>query len=143
MIVDSSALVAILLAERGHQVLVDHMARAAIVGVGAPTLAETGIVLTARLGVAGKSLLARLLQEAAAETIACTAAHWPIAVDAFTRYGKGRHSAALNFGDCLTYATCRLAGRPLLCTGDDFPQTDLDVVTWSPSVDDVPDQVFP
>jgi ribonuclease VapC len=143
MIVDSSALVAILLAEPGHQVLVDHMARAPIVGVGAPTLAETGIVLTARLGVAGKSLLARLLQEAAAETIACTVAHWPIAVDAFTRYGKGRHSAALNFGDCLTYATCRLAGRPLLCTGDDFPQTDLDVVTWSPSVDDVPDQVFP
>lgn len=143
MIIDSSALVAILLAEPGHQVLVDHVARAPIVGVGAPTLAETGIVLTARLGVAGKSLLARLLQEAAAETIACTAAHWPIAVDAFTRYGKGRHSAALNFGDCLTYATCRLAGRPLLCTGDDFPQTDLDVVTWSPSVDDVHDQVLP
>ncbi len=143
MIVDSSALVAILLAEPGHKVLVDHVARAPLVGVGAPTLAETGIVLTARLGVAGKSLLARLLQEAAAETIACTAAHWPIAVDAFTRYGKGRHSAALNFGDCLTYATCRLAGRPLLCTGDDFPQTDLDVVTWSPGMDDVPDQVFP
>jgi len=135
VIVDSSALVAIVLAEPGHQVLVDHLARASVVGVGAPTLAETGIVLTARLGIVGRSLLARLLQEAGAETIPYTAAHWPIAVEAFTRYGKGRHPAALNFGDCLTYAACRLAGRPLLCTGDDFPQTDLDVV--------VPSERFP
>jgi ribonuclease VapC len=80
-------------------------------------------VLTARLGVAGRSLLARLLYEAGIETIPYTAAHWPVAVDAFTRYGKGRHPAALNFGNCLTYATCRLARRPLLCTG-----TDLDLV---------------
>jgi len=114
---------------------VDHLARAPFIGVGAATLAETGIVLTARLGVAGRSLLARLLQEAGAETIPCTAAHWPIAVDAFTRYGKGRHPAALNFGDCLTYATCRLAARPLLCVGDDFPQTDLEVVKWTPSLE--------
>ncbi|MGH3797477.1 MAG: type II toxin-antitoxin system VapC family toxin [Pseudonocardiaceae bacterium] len=129
MIVDSSALVAILLAEPKHETLVDHLARATLVGVGAPTLAETGIVLTARLGVVGRSLLSRLLDEAGIETIAYTAAHWPVAVDAFTRYGKGRHPAALNFGDCLTYATCRIAGRPLLCTGDDFPRTDLRVVT--------------
>ncbi|MGH3828812.1 MAG: type II toxin-antitoxin system VapC family toxin [Pseudonocardiaceae bacterium] len=128
MIVDSSALVAILLAEPGHEVLVDQVARAPVVGVGAPTLAETGIVLAARLGVTGRSLLARLLHEADAETIPFTAAHWPVAVDAFTRYGKGRHPAALNFGHCLTYATCRLAGRPLLCTGEDFPRTDLDLV---------------
>ena len=128
MIVDSSALVAILLAEPGHQGLVDHLAKAAAVGVGAPTLAETGIVLTARIGVAGRSLLARLLDEASIETVPCTAAHWPVAVDAFARYGKGRHRAALTFGDCLTYATCRLAGRPLLCTGDDFPRTDLAVL---------------
>ncbi|HKR49906.1 MAG TPA: type II toxin-antitoxin system VapC family toxin [Pseudonocardiaceae bacterium] len=76
-----------------------------------------------------RSLLARLLDEADVETIPYTAAHWPVAVDAFARYGKGRHPAALNFGDCLTYATCRLAGRPLLCTGEDFPQTDLAVLT--------------
>lgn len=128
MIVDSSALVAIILMEPEYQMLVDYVAIAPVVGVGAPTLAETGIVLTARLGIAGRSLLARLLYEAGAETIPYTAAHWPVAVDAFTRYGNGRHPAALNFGDCLTYAICRLAGRPLLCTGDDFPQTDLDVV---------------
>ena len=133
MIVDSSALIAIVLVEPGYQALVDHLATAPAIGVGALTLAETGIVLTARLGVAGRSLLARLLQEVGVETIPCTAAHWPIAVDAFTRYGKSRHPAALNFGDCLTYATCRLAARPVLCVGNDFPQTDLDVAQWSTS----------
>src|SRR5256714_4382569 len=66
-----------------------------------------------RLGIAGKSLMARLLQEATAETIPWCGARWPVAVAAFTRFGKGRHPAALNFGDCLTYATCRLARRPL------------------------------
>jgi len=91
VIVDSSALVAILLAEPDREVLVDHLASASVIGIGAPTLVETGIVLTARLGVAGRSLLARLLDEAGIETIPCTAAHWPVAVDAFVRYGKGRH----------------------------------------------------
>jgi ribonuclease VapC len=128
VIVDSSALMAILLAEPGHHVLVDHIARAPVVSVGVPTLAETGIVLTARLGITGRSLLARLMHEADVDTIPCTAAHWPVAVDAFTRYGRGRHPAALNFGDCLTYATSWLARRPLLCIGDDFSQTDLDLV---------------
>jgi len=67
VIVDSSALVAILLAQLGHQRLVDQLARAAVIGVGAPTLAQTGIVLTARIGVAGRSVLARLLDEASIE----------------------------------------------------------------------------
>lgn len=55
--------------------------------------------------------------------------HWPLAVDAYLRYGKGRHPAGLNFADCLTYAVCRLAGRPLLRAGDDSARTDLDLVT--------------
>jgi len=53
--------------------------------------------------------------------------HWREAARAFRRFGKGRHPAALNFGDCLTYAVARLAGAPLLCVGEDFPQTDLDL----------------
>jgi ribonuclease VapC len=51
--------------------------------------------------------------------------HWPVAVDAFIRFGKGRHPASLNFGDCLTYAVARLADQPLICVGDDFAKTDL------------------
>lgn len=53
--------------------------------------------------------------------------HWKAAVDAHAEYGRGRHKAALNFGDCLSYATAKLAGAPLLCTGSDFARTDLEL----------------
>jgi ribonuclease VapC len=93
--------------------------------VGAPTLVETGIVLAARMGIPGKSVLARFIQESGIQQRAFTEEHWPVAVDAFLRFGKGRHPAALNFGDCLTYSVARVADQPLLCVGDDFRQTDL------------------
>jgi ribonuclease VapC len=51
--------------------------------------------------------------------------HYEVAVDAFERYGKGRHSAALNFGDCMTYAVARISGIPLLFAGRDFSKTDI------------------
>jgi ribonuclease VapC len=128
VILDSSAIVAILLREPGHQTLLDRLADAASAAVGAPTLTESGIVLSARLGAQGKTLLARFLQEAGLTVIPFTVEHHSAALDAYLRYGKGRHPAALNFGDCMTYATARLAGRPLLCIGQDFAQTDLPVV---------------
>lgn len=59
------------------------------------------------------------------EVIPLTADHYRVAVDAFLRFGKGRHPAALNFGDCLTYAVASLAGMPPLFVGDDFSRTDL------------------
>ena len=55
--------------------------------------------------------------------------HWTVAVDAFVRYGKGRHPAALKFGDCLTYAVARVAREPLLCLGQDFARADPPAVT--------------
>lgn len=128
MIVDSSAVIAVLLRQPGHEALLDRLEIAQSAGIGTPTLVETGIVLVARLGIAGKSLLARFLNEAGVTVVPFTGDHWPIAVDAYIRYGKGRHPAALNFGDCLTYAVCRQADEPLLCVGDDFPRTDLDLV---------------
>lgn len=128
MIIDSSAIVAILLKEPDHEELLQQLAPAEYVGVGAPTMVETSMVLQARLGEVGKSLLARLAQEAGFDIIDFTAEHWTMAADAFVKYGKGRHKAALNFGDCLTYATARYADRPLLCKGDDFPHTDLELV---------------
>jgi ribonuclease VapC len=129
VIVDSSAVVAVLLREPGWEPLLDRLAAADVApGIGAPTLVETGIVLSARLGIPGKTLLARFVQESGLETVRFTDEHWPIAVDAYLRYGKARHPAALNFGDCLTYAVSRLAGEPLLCIGDDFSKTDLALV---------------
>ena len=128
MIVDSSAVVAILLRQPGHEPLLDRLSEAPVAGIGAPTLAETGIVLAARLGIAGKGLLGRFLQEGGLTVVGFGVEHWAAAVDAFVRFGKGRHQAGLNFGDCLTYAVARLADEPLLCLGDDFAMTDLELV---------------
>jgi ribonuclease VapC len=127
MIIDTSAILAILLHEPGHEALVVKVGGAAVVGVGAPTLAEASAVLTSRLGPSGLSMLGRLIQESGATVVPFGATHWQIAVDAFNRFGKGRHPAALNFGDCLTYAIARAARQPLLAVGDDFTRTDLDM----------------
>lgn len=128
MILDSSAIVAVLLKEPSHRQLIEHLAEDPKLGVGAPTLAETGIVLAARLGASGETLLARFVESQEIAVIAFGKEHWSNAVQAFLRYGKGRHPAALNFGDCLTYATARLSGEPLLCLGEDFSKTDIELV---------------
>jgi ribonuclease VapC len=116
-------------------VLLDCLAGASTAGVGAPTLVEAGIVLSARMGVLGRTLLARIVQDAELAIVPFSGAHWTVAVDAFDRFGKGRRAAGLNFGDCLTYATARLAGQPLLCVGDDFAHTDLELVARRPPRD--------
>lgn len=112
----------------GYEPLLERLAEEPHVAIGAPTLAETGIVLAARLGASGRTFLARLLHEAEVTVVPFADDHADVAVEAFMRFGKGRHPAALNFGNCLTYATAKLAGEPLLCLGDDFAQTDLVLV---------------
>ena len=86
-------------------------------------------MLTARFGPRGKTGLARFLQENSVETVAFDEAHAGEALDAYSRFGKGRHPAALNFGNCCTYAVASVSGEPLLCTGDDFARTDLLLVS--------------
>lgn len=125
MILDSSAILAILLAEPGCDQIVRQMSEAPVLAVGAPTLVETAMVLSVRLRQEARPLLSEFLREAEVEVIPFTRDHYEVAVDAFERYGKGRHRAALNFGDCLTYAVARISGMPLLYTGDDFSGTDL------------------
>jgi ribonuclease VapC len=132
VILDSSAVIAILLREPGHDRLRDHLAASEQVGIGAPTAVESSLVLCSRAGRAGKTLLARFLQEAEVEVVEFTADHWTVAADAFIAYGRGRHRAGLNFGDCMTYAVAKLAGEPLLCLGDDFPATDLQLAGRAP-----------
>ncbi len=125
MIVDTSALVAITFAEPGHHDLIAKLAGASSAGIGTPTLAETGLVLASRLGRDPRDLVIRLLDEFGIEQIPFGDHHWREAIDAYLRFGRGRHKARLNFGDCLTYAVARLANEPLLYTGGNFPQTDL------------------
>ena len=69
-----------------------------------------------------------LLTEAEIQVVPVTAEHRRVALSAWTRFGRGRHPAALNLGDCLSYAVAALAQRPLLCIGDDFARTDLRLV---------------
>jgi ribonuclease VapC len=127
VILDSSAIVTVFLREKGSDRVLDALETADVCRVGAPTLVETAMVLTSRLGDDGRTMLLSLLQEVNVDVLSFGDAHWRIAQSAFVRYGKGRHPAALNFGDCLTYATAYVAGEPLLCVGDDFAQTDLEL----------------
>ena len=125
MILDASALVAILIEEPGADAILSRLAAAESIGIGTPTLAEAGIVLQSKLGRDPRGMLARFLQEFRIVTIPFGEDHWSEAVEAYARYGKGAHPAGLNFGDCMSYAVASLAGEPLLFTGDDFLQTDL------------------
>jgi ribonuclease VapC len=126
LILDSSAILAALLGEPGYDAILDRISNAQSVGVGAPTFVEAAIVLSSKLRSDARPHLNEFLREAAAEVIPWGPEHVDAALDAFLRYGKGRHPAALNFGDCLTYAVAAVAGVPLLSAGNDFIQTDLD-----------------
>lgn len=125
MTLDSSALVAIVFGEPGYLDLVDRILQADVVRIGAPTLTETAIVLTARRRKAMRRELASLLRELDVTTVPFSADHHEAAWHAYERYGRGRHKANLNYGDCLSYAVAKLAGDELLFVGDDFTYTDI------------------
>lgn len=127
MILDTSAIVAVLRGEPGFDSLEQKIGEAAEIGVGTPTLLETAIVLTGRTGSDQTSSLERFLRRVDAVEISFSPEHWRRAHEAFVRFGKGRHAAALNFGDCCSYATAAIAQRALLCKGDDFAKTDLEL----------------
>lgn len=127
MIVDASVVVAIIAREPGYESLAEKLSRAEIPAIGTPTLTECGIVLSARFGPSGQSILEQFLQRFSLMEVPFTEAHWRTAVNAFERFGKGRHPAGLNFGDCMSYAVARLADRPLLCIGNDFVRTDIQI----------------
>ena len=131
MLLDSSALVALVMAERQARAVFDALTAAPTRAIGAPTLVETAMVLAGRRAAASlgaRSDLVLVMSRFEVAVLPFTQDHWLTAWAAFLRYGKGRHPASLNFGDCLTYAVARLSGLPLLCVGDDFAQTDLALV---------------
>jgi ribonuclease VapC len=126
VILDTSAIVAIALREPGHEELVAKLRAASTLGIGTPTLTETGMVLSSRLGVEPQAVLDRFLRDFGVVPVAFGELHWREALEAFRRFGKGRHPAALNFGDCLSYATAKVANHPLLFVGNDFARTDIE-----------------
>lgn len=125
MIVDTSAILAVLFKEPGHEALIEKLLTTGSKGVGTPTLVEAGLVLTGRLQGDAEALLSGALRQFEIVPVPFGERHWRAAVEAFRRFGKGRHPAGLNFGDCQSYATARLADRPLLFVGADFTKTDL------------------
>ncbi len=127
MILDSSAVLSIFFGEPVKELLLDRMERADFMGIGTPTLVETNIVLLSRTRVE-EFVLYEFIQKMGIKLIPFTADHYREAIRAFRLFGKGRHPASLNFGDCLTYAVARVSGLPLLCVGNDFAKTDLPVV---------------
>ncbi len=126
MILDSSALLALVFGEPEHERILTALSEPPWVGIGAPTLAETGIVLSARLGDEARPALALLLEHLDLAIVPFDAAHARAAREAFLRFGRGRHPAGLNFGDCLAYAVAKVAGLPLAFVGDDFARTDIE-----------------
>ncbi len=128
MILDSSAIIAAIVGERDAPAVLQAVTAARRCAIGAPTLLETGMVLISRFGPSGRTRLVRFCDQFSIERLAFTDEHHRTALDAFQQFGKGRHPASLNFGHCLSYATARVARQPLLCIGNDFVQTDLEVV---------------
>jgi ribonuclease VapC len=125
LILDTSAILAILFREPEHDDFLRKIGAAPTVGVGGPTLVETTIVLATRLGEQAQRALSLMVERAGIVIVSFDPPHSQMAIEAWLRFGRGRHPAALNFGDCLAYATARLAAQPLLCKGKDFSKTDL------------------
>jgi len=123
MVMDSSALISILLEERGHGSLLEKVGRAEAIFLGAPTALETAMVLSTRFRQDSRPLLAGFLRRINAEIIEFNEDHYEAALSAFLRFGKGRHPAALNFGDCMSYALASVSGLPLLYAGIEFSRT--------------------
>lgn len=127
MILDTSAIIAVLTQEPDAERLLDKLQSSKSVSVGAPTLTETSVVLSGRMGSRGITVLERFLEDLGASVIPFGELHWREAAVAYQQFGKGRHPAALNFGDCMAYAVARIARQPLLCIGNDFSKTDLEI----------------
>lgn len=127
--VDSSALVAVVLGEPDAESLLRALQSEPAI-VGAATLVEASIVVEARQGPDATRDLDLLVAGAIDEVVPFDSAHARVALDAWRRFGKGRHPAGLNFGDCLAYASARLRDVPLLFKGEDFTKTDIPGVRY-------------
>lgn len=124
-VVDSSALLAIVLGEADAEHFARRLALPGRKLVSAATMLEASIAAERKGGLEARDRLDRLATRLSLEVVPFDAVHLGWARDVWRRYGKGRHPAALNLGDCMSFATARHAVLPLLFKGDDFTQTDV------------------
>ena len=128
LVVDTSALLATLLAEPSRDAVLVVLAEAETALLTSCCALEASVVTTSRLGVAGQVELDHLLDIFSVEVVAFTADHAALAAEAWRRFGKGRHPAGLNILDCCSYALAESRGLPLLAVGDDFRRTEARLV---------------
>jgi ribonuclease VapC len=128
--IDTSSLVAITAREPSASRLVAALEADPVRIISAATVAEASIVLAGRYGDTGLIELDLLLNMFDVQIVAFEPRHIDAVRVAFSAFGKGRHPARLNFGDCFSYALSRVSGEPLLCVGEDFRKTDIPLVQW-------------
>lgn len=127
MVIDTSALLGILFDEPGHGKTLDKLATTSHRAISHATLFEAAIVVIRRVGVDALTRLDRLVASLAIDAHPVDEEQSKLAREGFIIFGKGRHAAALNFGDCFTYALAKYLDEPVLCVGDDFARTDIAV----------------
>jgi ribonuclease VapC len=127
VVIDTSAVVAVLGGEPSSDRIIEAMDQADSRLLSAATLVELGIVMEARLGPAGALAIDRFLRDGEVEVVPVDRRQADRALDGWRRFGKGRHRAALNLGDCYSYGLAADRDLPVLCTGEDFEQTDVAV----------------
>lgn len=130
MVLDTSAVIALLLNESSGPKLLLALQSAPVRRISAATVVECSLVLLGRYGEAAEPQLDLFLREIGAEVVPVGEEHARLARDAAIRYGRGRHAAGLNYGDCFSYALALATDEPLLFVGDDFSRTDVAAVPW-------------
>ena len=133
MVIDSSAIIAVLLNEANAAQIAEAIDSGSQRLLSAASLLEASIVIESRKGEAAGRELDLLIYRAAIEVVAVDQDQVEIARIAWRRYGKGRHPAGLNYSDCFSYALARSRGLPLLFQGEDFSRTDIDAVPLLPA----------
>ncbi len=128
MVIDTSALASIFFGEPERQQFLAAITAAGSRLVSAASMLETGVVIESRQGEAAGREFDLFVVRANLQIVAVDAEQAELARSAWRKYGKGRHPAALNFGDCFSYALAKASGEPLLAKGTDFSQTDLTIV---------------
>jgi ribonuclease VapC len=128
MVIDTSALVAILRAEPERRAFIEAIEAADARLMSVATFVEISIVIEARHGAEGLRDLDHFIGRAGIELVPVDADQGAVARDGFSRFGRGRHPAGLNYGDCFSYALAISTGEPVLFKGDDFAHTDVTMV---------------
>jgi ribonuclease VapC len=130
MVIDPSAIVAVLLGEPEAAALVKAMGQDSKLLISAFSVLEAGVVLERKKGETGRRDLDRFLHNADITVVDFNEPQLELAREVWRKFGKGRHPARLNLGDCCSYALAKFTGEPLLFKGEDFSQTDLTRVSY-------------